>query len=73
MASIKPTTTIHPHPEDVNTILSQREALKYFKSGLSSSLGYELLAHIPIMGLPQQNPQFIIKYVVLRLTQILVL
>jgi hypothetical protein len=73
MSSLKPTMVIHPHPEDTETILSQREALKYFKAGLSSSLSYELFAWIPIASLPGKNVPFILKYAILRISHFVAL
>lgn len=72
MAS-KPTLVVHPHPEDTETILSQREALKYFKAGIGSSLSYELFAFIPLSNLAGKNPPFLLKYILLRLTHLIAL
>jgi len=73
MTAPKPTTVIELHPEDTTTILSQREALKYLKAGLSSSLAYELFAFIPLISVPEKNVPFILKYLIIRLADFFVL
>lgn len=73
MASLKPAAVLQAENENSQTILSQREALKYFRTGLSSSLNSELLAFIPMFSLPDKNFSFVIKYVIIKLADFVAL
>lgn len=73
MASLKPTAVVQAESEDTQTILSQREALKYFRAGLSSSVNSELLSFIPMLSLPQKNFPFLIKYIIIKLADFVAL
>lgn len=73
MASARPVAALQPENEDTQTILSQREALKYFRAGLSSSLNSELMAFIPALSLPQKSFPFVIKYIIIKLADFVAL
>lgn len=73
MASARPVAALQPENEDNQTILSQREALKYFRAGLSSSLNSELMTFIPALSLPQKSFPFVIKYIIIKLADFVAL
>lgn len=73
MASARPVAALQPENEDNQTILSQREALKYFRAGLSSSLNSELMTFIPVLSLPQKNFPFVMKYIIIKLAEFVAL
>ena len=62
-----------PAASQKELLISQKEALKYLKSGISNSLSYELFTLIPLKSLPTQPASLILKYTLLRLTSAIAL